>query len=212
MNCPGQFRERPDEVLFNCMIDMCVRFRDLYGAVSLFNQMDRSFSSNVVNYPPQKYHNRVHNSNFHTNSGKRGGGVVRPWSVQPSAVTYGIIIKAYGQENQLENAFKIFQEMKRARLVPSSMTYGCLLQACVKNDDIRRACSVFEAMKEDRVAMNTVIYTTMIKAYQKSYQLEKALELYETMLEEMQHNKDVAPNIVTFNSLLDCCVRCFDVP
>ena len=43
-NCPGQFRERPDEVLLNCMIDMCVRFRDLYGAVSLFNQMDRSFS------------------------------------------------------------------------------------------------------------------------------------------------------------------------
>lgn len=32
------------------------------------------------------------------------------------------------------------------------------------------------------------------------------------MLEEMSHNKDVAPNIVTFNSLLDCCVRCFDVP
>ena len=133
-------------------------------------------------------------------------------AVKPSAVTYGIIIKAYGQENQLENAFKIFQEMKRARLVPSAMTYGCLLQACVKNDDIRRACQVFETMKEDRVPMNTVIYTTMIKAYQKSYQLEQALELYETMLEEMQHNRDVAPNIVTFNSLLDCCVRCFDVP
>lgn len=92
------------------------------------------------------------------------------------------------------------------------MTYGCLLQACVKNDDIKRACDVFAMMKEDGAAMNTVIYTTMIKAYQKSYQLEKALHLYEQMLTEMEHNKDVAPNIVTFNSLLDCCVRCFDVP
>ena len=61
----------------------------------------------------------------------------------PSAVTYGILIKAYGQENQLENAFRIFVEMKRANLVPSAMTYGCLLQACVKNDDIKRACDVF---------------------------------------------------------------------
>ena len=66
-------------------------------------------------------------------------------------------------------------------------------------------------MQSDNVAMNTVIYTTMIKAYQKSYQLEKALDLYERMLVEMQSNKDVAPNIVTFNSLLDCCIRCFDV-
>ena len=81
----------------------------------------------------------------------------------------------------------------------------------MKNDEIRRACDVFEQMKYDGVPMNTVIYTTMIKAYQKSYQLERALEIYETMLEEMQHNKDVAPNIVTINSLLDCCIRCFDV-
>ena len=34
---PGQFRERPDEVLYNCMIDMCVRFRDLPSAIYLFD-------------------------------------------------------------------------------------------------------------------------------------------------------------------------------
>ena len=101
--------------------------------------------------------------------------------------------------------------MKLAQLVPSSMTYGCLLQACVKNNDIQTALEVFNTMKADRVQMNTVIYTTMIKAYQKSYQLEKALEIYETMLKEMKTNPNSAPNIVTFNSLLDCCVRCFDV-
>jgi len=91
------------------MIDMCVRFRDLYGAINLFNQMDRNFNSGYKkNYNQRRY----------------GPSSSR---VQPSAVTYGIIIKAYGQENQLENAFKIFCEMKRARLVPSAMTYGCLL-------------------------------------------------------------------------------------
>ena len=30
------------------------------------------------------------------------------------------------------------------------------------------------------------------------------------MLAEMKTNPNAAPNIVTFNSLLDCCVRCFD--
>lgn len=37
VNCPSQFREWPDEVLYNCMIDMCVRFRDLPRAIQLFN-------------------------------------------------------------------------------------------------------------------------------------------------------------------------------
>ena len=106
----------------------------------------------------------------------------------------------------------MFREMKFAQLVPSSMTYGCLLQACVKNNDILRAVEVFENMKKDKAQMNTVIYTTMIKAFQKSYQLEKALEIYELMLTEMKTNPNATPNIVTFNSLLDCCVRCFDFP
>ena len=33
---PEQFRDAPDEVLFNCMLDMCVRFRDLNAALFLF--------------------------------------------------------------------------------------------------------------------------------------------------------------------------------
>lgn len=45
-NSPGLFRERPDEVLYNCMIDMCVRFRDLSSAIYLFDQMDRGYKSN----------------------------------------------------------------------------------------------------------------------------------------------------------------------
>ena len=75
-SCPGQFREQPDEVLYNCMIDMCVRFKDLPRAIWLFEQMQRGGAA------PRK-------------QGRRRS---QP-SVQPSAVTYGILIKAFGQEN-----------------------------------------------------------------------------------------------------------------
>jgi len=54
--------------------------------------------------------------------------------VKPSAVTHGILIKAYGQANQMDNAFHIFKRMKENNLVPNSVTYGCLLDACVKNN------------------------------------------------------------------------------
>jgi len=60
--------------------------------------------------------------------------------------------------------------------------------------------------------LNTIIYTTMIKAYSKAFRLNKAMKVYETMLEESKANPNVAPNSVTYNSLLDCCVRCFDMP
>jgi pentatricopeptide repeat protein len=67
-------------------------------------------------------------------------------------------------------------------------------------------------MQRDKIPMNTVIYTTMIKAYSKEWQLDKAYALYEKMLDQMKENPSVAPNTVTYNSLIDICVRCFDIP
>ena len=143
--CPNQFREWPDEVLYNCLIDMCVRFNDIPQAIKLFQSMTTKPGPVSTAYKRHKHFN--------------------PPTVRASAVTFGILIKAYGQANQLDQAFMMFRHMKFAQLVPSSMTYGCLLQACVKNNDIKRAVEVFDNMKADKIQMNTVIYTTMIKAY-----------------------------------------------
>ena len=94
--------------------------------------------------------------------------------------------------------------MKENNLVPNSVTYGCLIDACVKNGKIDKAMEVFESMKKDGVQLNTIIYTTIIKGYAKAYKLDKALEIYHVMrMDEKNH-----PNNVTFNSLMDCCIRC----
>ncbi len=55
--------------------------------------------------------------------------------------------------------------------------------------------------------LNTIIYTTLIKGFSKSFKLDKALEIYTTM----RKDDKIKPNNVTFNSLLDCCVRCNDI-
>lgn len=180
---PEQFRDAPDEVLFNCLLDMCVRFRDLDAALYLFQQM------------------------------KSGGSSWRrASSAKPSAVTYGILIKAYGAANMLDESFTMFRDMLQAKLVPNAVTYGCLLDACVKNNKLERAKEVWDNMKHHSVRLNTILYTTMIKAYSKAFQLEHAIELYNQMMQEKATNPDVTPNNVTFNSLLDCCVRCFNMP
>lgn len=61
-------------------------------------------------------------------------------------------------------------------------------------------------MKKDQVPLNTIIYTTLIKGFAKSYKLQKALEIFDTM----KLDSKIKPNNVTYNSLIDCCVRCGD--
>jgi pentatricopeptide repeat domain-containing protein 1 len=90
---------------------------------------------------------------------------------KPSAVTYGILIKAYGAANMLEESFEMFKDMIQAKLVPNAVTFGCLLDACVKNSKLVKAQEVWDCMKQHKIKLNTILYTTMIKAYSKSFQL-----------------------------------------
>ncbi len=55
---------KPDEILYNCLIDACVRFNDLTRAMKVFYQMQEE-------------------------------------GISPSSVTYGIIIKSFGQVNRI---------------------------------------------------------------------------------------------------------------
>ena len=55
---------------------------------------------------------------------------------------------------------------------------------------------------------NTVIYTTMIKAYSQTFKVDKAMEIYHIM---KNGDPSMAPNVVSYNSLIDCCVRCGDM-
>lgn len=159
--------QKPDEIVYNCLIDACIKHRDINRAVAVFNEMQLA---NII----------------------------------PSSVTYGILIKAYGQSNQLENAFNAFLKMKDLNLQPNDVTYGCLLDACIRNNSLVRAEEVFKNMVKDNVHINTIMYTTMIKGYSKAHKLPEALSIYE----KMKADKNNEPNSVTYNSLIDCCVRC----
>lgn len=52
--------------------------------------------------------------------------------------------------------------------------------------------------------MNTILYTTLIKSHSKDKNIAKALEIFDLM----STNPHTMPNNVTFNSLIDCAVRC----
>ena len=130
------------------------------------------------------------------------------------SIQIGILIKAYGQIGMLDKAFEIFRDhqAKASKTkVNNDITFGCLIDACVRNSQIHKAESIFhEIVTQGSIAPNTVIYTTMIKAYSRTFNIQKALEIYYIMISPEGQEK-IEPNIITFNSIIDCCVRCGEI-
>ncbi len=162
---------KPDEILYNCILDTCVKYAKMEQAEVVFNDMKDAM-------------------------------------INPSKITYAIMIRGYGNDYNLTKAFQIFNEMKANSVLPNEIIYGCLINACVKCSKIEKACEIYEEIKNTQnISMNIVLYSTLIKGYTKTKDFEKAFEIYT----RMRSDKAVIPNIISYNAILDCCVECGDI-
>jgi pentatricopeptide repeat protein len=161
---------KPDEILYNCIMDACLRFEKIDKMMELYDEMILE-------------------------------------KIKPSSITCGIIIKAYGMKGKLTKALDVYEEMRKENIEISSITYGCLINACIKNDNLNKAFELYEELAKNKIQMNIVLYTTLIKAYSKTKNIQKVLEIFN----KMKRDKNNSPNNVTFNSVIDCCIKCDEI-
>eukprot|EP00392_Amoebophrya_sp_AT5.2_P011108 g11183.t1 len=136
---------------------------------------------------------------------------MRANGIQPSSVTLGILVKAYGQAGDIDSVWREWLRLKESlHENANAVTFGCMLDACVKcgnNElsDIEKALFVFQDIKRIGKHHNTILYTTLMKGYGMARNLEGALMLFNEMKQER-----VAVNTITFNSMIDVAVRAHD--
>lgn len=129
---------------------------------------------------------------------------MRAYGIQFSNITYGILVKAFGQNGMIESALVIFEQMRKHNVQPNEITYGCVIDACVRAQMYDKAAQLLRQMNAEKIPANIVIYTTLLKGYTKQKDFNKAWELYEKIVKE----REVAPNIIFYNAILEAMNQC----
>jgi len=107
------------------------------------------------------------------------------------------LIKNLGAAGHLDNAFVIL----RAFPEKGACLYNAIIDACIDNDRPEAAQEVVEEATKAGVA-DTVTYNTVIKAHLLA---GKTAEAQKTV--QLMTSAGCEPNCVTFNELLDACVK-----
>lgn len=148
--------------------------------------------------------------------------------------SYCIMIKGYAKIYKLENAEKMFNELKSYMQEKklSVVTYGAMLNAYTRCKNIEKAENLVREMEENMIEVNSFIYSTLINGYRISRKYDKALALADKLIEVYKNklhkettdhfqeavintsnkednstSNEVSLNIVFFNAILDCCVE-----
>mmetsp|Transcript_80683 Transcript_80683/g.152480 ORF Transcript_80683/g.152480 Transcript_80683/m.152480 type:complete len:898 (+) Transcript_80683:213-2906(+) len=133
-------------------------------------------------------------------------GTMQEFDVPTSAVTFGTLIKAFGQAGRLEACHQVWKQIHDLKLEPSVVTFGCYIDACIRNEDVQRAEQIFNEMEAGVIKPNAVIYISLIRGLASACQPVKAFQMYQKMRQNGVQAQSASAS-ATFNTVLDMVAR-----
>merc|ERR1719444_757404 len=122
--------------------------------------------------------------------------------LEPNIVTYSTILKGYCQENRLDNAFELLQEMKQStKYQPDEITYNTLIDGCARYGLYEKGLLLLREMQEAGVRPSNFTLSVLVKLATRSRRPEKAFEL----CKELAQQYNLRLNVHVYNNLIHAC-------
>jgi len=186
---------RPDSIFFNALINAFVEAKRMGEAINTFWKMK---------------HSGCHPTTSTFNTLIKGYGIVgKPEesqrvfdmmgvedSVRPNLTTYNILVKAWCDQRNLEEAWRIVGNMRASGVEPDIVTYNTIASAYANNDETWRAEELIVEI-QTRVRTSERTWGIIIGGYCREGRLEEAFRCVRQM-----KDAGVIPNVVIFNTLL----------
>ncbi|XP_062198931.1 pentatricopeptide repeat-containing protein At5g25630-like isoform X2 [Phragmites australis] len=186
---------RPDSIFFNALINAFVEAKRMSEAINTFWKMK---------------HFGCHPTTSTFNTLIKGYGIVgKPEesqrifdmmgvevSVRPNLTTYNILVKAWCDQRNLEEAWTVMGKMRACGVEPDIITYNTIASAYANNSETWRAEELIVEI-QTRVRTSERTWGIIIGGYCREGRLEEAFRCVRQM-----KGAGVLPNVVIFNTLL----------
>lgn len=119
--------------------------------------------------------------------------------VCPDIVSYNTVMKACGNGQQLDMAFKVYHNMRVRGLEPSIATFGTLITVASDAQRYDRVIEVWEWLQQSGMELNITCANAFLSALEKEGRWNDALQFFNSLLSSASR---VKPNAVTFNIIM----------
>jgi pentatricopeptide repeat protein len=113
-------------------------------------------------------------------------------------VTFNTMIDAFANAGQYQNAFDVFQSLKKSSLRPDKVSFTSLIKASIKSGDLEKAKDLLDDMKWIGIQPDLVTYNNIIESLCKANRLFEAKDL----VNEMERAR-VSPDSMTYGLLMN---------
>jgi len=128
---------------------------------------------------------------------------MRAKNINPSQVTYGILLDCCINENKVDRARQVVDDMTAAGCPMNVVLYTTLIKGFARAGELQQAVDMYKKMRADQnVSPDLITFSILIKANCDHGKLEEALSLLDEMVELR-----LRPDEVVFNNLIIGCAQ-----
>uniref|UniRef100_A0A7S4N868 PROP1-like PPR domain-containing protein n=1 Tax=Guillardia theta TaxID=55529 RepID=A0A7S4N868_GUITH len=129
----------------------------------------------------------------------------------PDTGAYNALLDGYASLGQTARMKEIFWKLMQSANKPSIETYSimikCLLHSdasddAKKSENLRECMSFLDQIREENLKPSASFFNSLISACTLFGKPQDTFRMY-----EMMQLEDVAPDMITFNALMDCCLK-----
>lgn len=191
---------KPDEILFNCVIDACIKFKNLHKALEVFNEMTN------LGLKPSGITYSVLIKGF--GNVRQFDNVMKMYKKMQSdnakinEVTYGCLIDACIKCNRLNQAMEFFLIMKQdPDIKVNSVIYSILIKGFTTNRNFDKAFEVFTHMQNNTdFQLNIITYNAMLECAIKCNKPYRFFEIYDIIISKV--GGKFQPDLITYSTYI----------
>ncbi|XVF86485.1 hypothetical protein PTKIN_Ptkin18bG0044300 [Pterospermum kingtungense] len=116
---------------------------------------------------------------------------------EPSAKSYSILVRGWGDIGEASEARKVFDEMVQRGCSIDVLAYNSLLEALCKGGNVEESYKMFRDMASNGIEPDACSYSVFIRAYCEANDIHAAFRMLDRM-----RRYNLVPNLFTYNCVI----------
>ena len=200
-----------DEIIFNCLIEVCLKLKMVDKAEKVYQEMNSlGVSPSKVTYAIMiKGYGQVYDLTKALNIFEE----MKQAEVRPNEIIYGCLLNACVRCSNIQKVTEIYQEMLSSNITLNIIIYTTLIKAYAKAKDLNKALEIYNTMLNDKnVKPNIVIHNAMLDACVECRDPKKMTEIYEQIKElALSNESNPLPDLITYSTVIKGYARAKDM-
>jgi leucine-rich PPR motif-containing protein len=190
-----------DEVLYNSVLDTCIKFNKIELAESLYMDMkERAIKPSIITYSILiKGYGIIYNfekANALFNEMKEA-------QIKPNDIIYGCLLNCAARCSKLDKMNEIYCNLKADGIEPNTIIYTTMIKGYNKLKIWDKAFELFDSIPKDAKMNNSiVVYNAILDVCVESKNFNKLYAIYSDIKKNSENEGSAQPNLITYSTVM----------